>query len=228
MILAINTSTLQFGLALLGDDGSILADHLTAGDALHFGGVMPTLDFLFHSMKADAHDLQAIVVAKGPGSYTGLRVGFSIAKGLSFGLNIPMIGISSLEAMARQVPYSTIPIRPILSSRRGEVFVTRFTWEKDRLLRKEEDSSQRFEDLPSLLEGPSLFIGNDLPLQGTRLKSLFGERVLLAPAELWNLRAASVGALGVKRFQQKDFDDPLELVPLYLRAPDIRMKAPSE
>lgn len=223
MILAVNTSTLQFGLALLnGGEGTLLAEHVMAGDARHFGGVLPALDRLLASLKAAPRDLEAVIVAKGPGSFTGLRVGFSAAKGLSCGLGIPMIGVSSLEAMASQLPCPAESLGPILTSRRGEVFAAKFVWAEGRLVRKAEDVSLKFDELASFFDQNTWFIGNDLPAQGPALKGAFGEGVRLAPAHLWNLRASAVGFLGLRRFLERRFDDPLDLSPIYLRPPDIR------
>ena len=82
MILAVNTSTLQFALALMETDGSVLAEYLAAKGKGHFGTLMPALDFLLNTSESDILDLEGLIVAVGPGSFTGLRVGLSAAKGL--------------------------------------------------------------------------------------------------------------------------------------------------
>ena len=223
MILAINTSTLQYGLAILEEEGTVLADYLMARGERHFGSLMPSLDFLLGHLKSDVRDLNAVIVAKGPGSFTGLRVGLSAAKGLSHGLHVPIIGISSLEALASQMPHTPIPITPLLDSRKGEAFTARFAWHKgEDLVRREEDICLKFDDLPSFLRESTLFIGNDFHAQSLVLRRLFGDEVLLAPPHYWNLKASAIGALGLRRYLAHDFDAPQDLSPLYLRPPDIR------
>ena len=215
---------MRFGLALLKEEGTVLAENIMSGGAKHFGTLMPALDFLFSSLKADTRALEGIIVAKGPGSFTGLRVGMSLAKGLSHALDIPIVAVSSLEALASQVPFSDFTIGPILDSRRGEVFAAQFTWREgfDELVRQKEDIWLKLEDLPSFFRMPTLIIGNDFALQEPHLRALFGHRLMAAPAHFWNLRASAVGSLGLKRFHAGEFDDSASLNPLYLRAPDIR------
>jgi tRNA threonylcarbamoyladenosine biosynthesis protein TsaB len=223
MLLAINTSTLQFSLALLSQSGAVIAEHLMSEGKGHFGNLMPTLHFLLNSSGREIREVSCISVATGPGSFTGLRIGLSLAKGLCHALRVPMIGISSLEAMAVQVPYADVPIIPILHSRKGEVFTARFLWDDVRDLKRiGEDTWVRFNDFPLLFQGPSVFVGNDYPIQGALLKDLLRERVMLAPIHCWRLRASSVGSLALVRFLQGDLDDPYTLNPVYLRPPDIR------
>ncbi len=223
MVLAINTSTPQFGLAILDEDGTILAEYFISKEKGHFGSLMPALHFLLSKLKSDIHDLKAIIVATGPGSFTGLRVGLSAAKGLCYGLDIPIIGISSLEAMASQLPYCDLPMAPILDSRKGEFFTAKFIWnDGHNLIRNMEDISLKLGDFPSLFDEYTLFIGNSFSSQGPLLKKMIGPKVLLAPAHCWNLKASAIGSLGLTRFHAHDFDDPQSLNPLYLRPPDIR------
>ena len=222
MILAINTSTPQFGLALLDEDGTILAEYFMSKEKGHFGSLMPALDFLLSKLKADIHDQQAIVVATGPGSFTGLRVGLSTAKGLCHGLGVPLIGITSLRALASQIPSSGLPITPILHSRKEELYAAQFIRNDSlKLLRSMDDIAIKINDFPSIFDKPSIFIGNDFSKQGHVLTNMLGTRAHLAPPHCWNLKASAVGALGVERFHARSFDDPQTLEPVYLRPPDI-------
>jgi tRNA threonylcarbamoyladenosine biosynthesis protein TsaB len=152
-------------------------------------------------------------------------VGLSTAKGLCHALEIPIIGVPSLKALASQLPYTDIPIAPILDSRKGELFVAKFVWNSDRdLVRNMKDSSLNLESFPPLFQEPTIFIGNDFPTQGLLIRRMLGHRALLAPPHCWSLRPSAVGFLGLKRFHDQDFDDPQSLNPLYLRPPDIRPK----
>ena len=223
MILAINTSTLQFALALLAEDGTLLTEYLMPGGKGHFGSLMPVLNFMLNSSKSNIRDLKCISVAKGPGSFTGLRVGISLAKGLCHALRVPVVGISSLEALASQIPYANLPVVPVLTSRKGEAFTAQFIMNDDgQLKRSRNDTSLKFEDFPSLFQEPTLFVGNDYPNQGPAINKPLGSLALLAPACFWNLKASSIGALALKKFFLGDLDDPYLLNPLYLRPPDIR------
>jgi tRNA threonylcarbamoyladenosine biosynthesis protein TsaB len=223
MILAINTSTLQFGVALLDEEGTVLAEYFMSEGRGHFGGLMPALNFLVDASNCNIQTLKCLAVAIGPGSFTGLRVGLSVAKGLCHALQIPIVGISSLEALASQLPYSHLPITSILDSRKGEFFAAQFAWDNGHeLRRKGEDINVRPEDFHSMLEPRSIFVGNNFSRQGPLITERLGPPAELAPAFCWNVKASAVGSLALKRFNAQAYDDPHRLTPIYLRPPDIR------
>ena len=223
MILAVNTTTRQFGLALTDMQGAVLAEYLILPKERNFNGFMPAVHALMESSKVGMEEIQTIAVAIGPGRITGMRVGLAMAKGMAQGLKIPIIGVSSLEALAGQVPYANHPVCPIIDSRKGEVFTALFYWSNDgEMVRTQEDTCLRTENLASMTTGTTIVVGNDFNRQSPLIKETLGAEAVLAQAHLWNLRASAVGTLGVKRFLAHDFDDPQDLVPIYLRPPDIR------
>ncbi len=223
MILAVNTTTRQFGLALTDMQSAVLAEYLILPKEKNFSGFMPALHALMEASKIGMEEIQAISVAIGPGSFTGMRVGLAMAKGIAQGQNIPIIGISSLEALAAQVPYANHPICPIIDSRKGEVFTALFYCRDDgEMVRTREDTCLRIEDLASMATETTIVLGNDFNHQSPLIKAALGAEAVLAQPHLWNLRASAVGLLGLKRFLVQDFDDPQDLVPIYLRPPDIR------
>lgn len=205
------------------EEGTTLSEYYMGSGSKNFRRFMPGIDFLLSTSKVDAKDIKALIVATGPGSFTGLRVGLSEAKGMAQGLQIPIIGVSSLEAMAAQLPYVRQPVCAIIDSRKGEVFAALFSWGDDkRMVRTQEDTCLKIAGLPSVIAQPTLFLGNDFKKQGHLIRETLGRKAELAPAHLWNLKASAVGTLGLKRFLAQDFDDLQELVPTYLRPPDIR------
>ena len=223
MIFAINTSTTQFSIALIEERGNVVEEYLISPGGKNFRAFMPAVHSMLAYIGSMSEDLQAVVVAIGPGSFTGLRVGLSTAKGIAYGLNIPLIGVSSLEALAVQLPYSIYTLCTIISSRRGEIFAALFRWDEEhKLTRIMEDKSLQLKNLGSIVEGPTLFIGNSFNDQGDFIKDLIGEKAFIAPPHLWNIRASAVASLGLKRFFNRDFDDIRDLVPTYMRPPDIR------
>ena len=223
MIFAVNTTTEQFGLALMDTQGIVRGEYLIASPEKNYTAFMPAVQTLMKSSKMNMQHIQAIILAIGPGSFTGLRVGLSMAKGMAYGLDIPIIGVSSLEAMAYQIADTALPICPLITSRKGEVFFALFKKDSNHVVhRLKEDLSIRLEEMASMINEPSLFIGNDISKQGGPIKSTLKDLAVLAPPHLWNLKASSVGAAGLKRFDNQDFDDLRDLVPSYLRPPDIR------
>ena len=223
MLLAINTSTPQFSVALLRKSGSLLAEEVVSSASRNFRGLVPGLHNLLRVSGADPRDVSAVAVAVGPGSFTGLRVGIALAKGFCQGLRIPVVGVSSLEALACQCPDSSAVIRPLIDSRRGEVFTALFRWSPgEKLLRISQDTCVMMEALPALAEEPTVLVGNDYDSQAPRVRECLGPKVRLASAHLWTLRASWVGWVGLRSAGERGFDSISDLSPVYLRAPDIR------
>jgi tRNA threonylcarbamoyladenosine biosynthesis protein TsaB len=223
MILAINTSTKQSCLALMNVKGEVISEYLLSSKAKNFNDFMPMLVSMIDTCGFKIEDLKAICIAIGPGSFTGLRVGLSTAKGLAHTLNIPTIGVSGLEALAAQLPYTLLPVCPMISSRRDEVFLSLYQWDRKQGQQKViNETAVRLRDLGSVINTPTIFIGNDFNKQKDIIERTLREMAFFAPSYLWNLKAASVGAIGLERYLRNDTDDIRDLVPTYLRPPDIR------
>jgi len=221
--LSINTSTKQYSLAVMKDE-TLLGEYILPSGPSHFRDLMPSLDDLLMKVGLLPQKLDGLIVALGPGSFTGIRVGLAVVKGLSQCLDIPIIGVPTLLAMSSQLPYLKEDICPLVSSRKGEVFTALFRWSSNgNLSRIKKDASMRISELGSIIEKKTIFIGNDLPVQGPILKRQLRKGQLLAPADLWNLKASSVGILGLKRLKKGDSDSLSELVPIYIRGADIRL-----
>lgn len=120
-VLAFDTSSTALSVAILEDD-RLLADTTLAIKKNHSISLMPTIDFLMQSVNLSPQDLDRIVVAEGPGSYTGLRVAVATAKTLAYTLTIDLVGVSSLAALALNSPSEGL-IVPIMDARRRNVYV---------------------------------------------------------------------------------------------------------
>lgn len=223
MLLAINTSTPQFSIAFLRKNGSLLAEQIISAPSRNFRTLVPAFHDLLKVSGSDPKGFSAVAVATGPGSFTGLRVGIAFAKGLSQGLGIPVIGISTLEAIAHQCLEASVPICPLVDSRRGEVFTAFFHRSREgNLVRISQDTCLMMEALPSLIKETSVFVGNDYDNQAPQVRQYVGSKARLAPPHLWNLRASWIGWLGLRNAGERGFDRMSDLFPVYLRAPDIR------
>lgn len=223
MILSVNSSTLQYSITFMTEQGVVIAEHMVTPKGNTFRGFMPVLDFLLRCSGLESGDISGVIVATGPGSFTGLRVGLSSVKGIAYGLKVPVIGVSSIEALAYQLRCTEFRICAMISSRRNEVFYAFFNRGSDsNLVRQSEDKNLKIKDIAEIINVPTIVIGNDYAKQGALIMKAGNENIIAAPREQWSLRASSVGALGLIRFHNNDFDDIMDLVPEYLRPPDIR------
>jgi len=209
------------------EQGAVLGEYILLSGSSHFKDLMPCLEDLLKKTNLTFGQLEGIAVAIGPGSFTGIRVGLALAKGLSQGLGLPIIGVSTLSALASQVPYAKEDICPLLSSRQNEVFAALFKRDhRNQLTRIEDDVSLPVEKLSVIIKRKTIFIGNDFPVQGPLVEKYIGETALLAPPNLWNLRASSIGALGEQSLKHGHSNNVSDLVPVYLRNADIRAAKP--
>ncbi|SDK38422.1 tRNA (adenosine(37)-N6)-threonylcarbamoyltransferase complex dimerization subunit type 1 TsaB [Sediminibacillus albus] len=120
-ILAIDTSNQVMGIAIL-KDGNLAGEYTTNAKRNHSVRLMPAINQLMKETETEPEELNRIVVAKGPGSYTGVRIGLTTAKTMGWALNIPVVGISSLAALALQAKFASAVICPFFDARRGLVY----------------------------------------------------------------------------------------------------------
>ena len=223
VILAISTSTPQFSLALVDESGVLLAEWTLLPRTKGFRHFMTALDHLLRLSGVALEEIRGLAVAKGPGSFTGLRVGLSAAKGFCEGLGVPIVALSSLEILASQCPAVSIPVCPVIGSRKEEVFAALYSWsEEQRLVRLEPETCLKIRDLPEFMKKRAFVLGTDFNRQMGPIALAAGDRAVFAPPSFWNLRAATLGMLAARRARDQGFDSVQEVVPSYLRSPDIR------
>src|SRR5690606_21808563 len=120
-ILGIETATAQVGCAIGGHEGVLASAHQRRGRR-HAESLIPMVQFVARQADVDLRDLGAVAVDVGPGLFTGLRVGIASARALAYALNVPMVGVSSLDLLAFPMRWSTRLIVAVIDARRGEVF----------------------------------------------------------------------------------------------------------
>lgn len=223
MYLSVSTATKQYSLALLDNEGALLGEFTVRPVERNFSRLMVCFDYLLSPLDIDLHALKAVIIVQGPGSYTGLRVGMAMAKAICHGLHIPIIGVSSLDAMAYQLPHVSIPICAILESRKGEAFAAVYKWKMpEGLVSLTGERTVKIAELSDLIEGPTLIIGNDYASQAPPISREIGREAILPPPSFWCLKASSAGMLGLKKHENGQEDNLRDLTPSYLRPPDIR------
>ncbi|MFL6516976.1 MAG: tRNA (adenosine(37)-N6)-threonylcarbamoyltransferase complex dimerization subunit type 1 TsaB [Bacillus sp. (in: firmicutes)] len=222
-ILAIDTSNYALGVALL-EDNQVLGEYITNLKKNHSVRIMPAIQTLMKDCEKVPADLTKIVVAKGPGSYTGVRIGVTIAKTLAWTLKIPLVGISSLEILASGVGrYFDGYVSPLFDARRGQVYTGLYQYQNDELQTIEEDRLvmlvNRAEDLKN--SGKAiLFVGNDLPLHQAAIEAALGSQAIFAASTEQNPRPAELALLG----KDKPGEDIHSFVPNYIRLAEAEAK----
>ncbi|MCM3569901.1 tRNA (adenosine(37)-N6)-threonylcarbamoyltransferase complex dimerization subunit type 1 TsaB [Neobacillus mesonae] len=222
-ILAIDTSNNPLGVALFHED-QVIGEYITNLKKNHSIRIMPAIQTLLKDCEKSPADLTKIVTAKGPGSYTGVRIGVTIAKTLAWSLNIPLVGVSSLAVLAagparRFEGY----VSPIFDARRGQVYTGLYHFENGKLTAVEPDQLTMAVDwAPKLakMERPILFVGNDVPLHQTTFEEGLGSMAIFADATEQNPRPSELAWLG----KDKPGEDVHTFVPNYIRLAEAEAK----
>ncbi len=216
MLLAIDTSTNDSGVALY-DGRAILAECTWFSGRRHAEQVLPVIDLLLQHMDVTAADLTAVAVALGPGSWSGLRVGMSLAKGLVIASKLPLIGVPTLDGLAFPHRHGALPVVPMVRlgrDRYGAVVYRRIAeWGP-----VAEPRNLSLEELP-LLTDTGLFCGDvDEAARALLIKEL-GDGAAFATGSDNVRRPAALAELAWTRWQAGQTDDLVRLEPLYLGSP---------
>jgi len=217
-ILSLDSATESATCAVLEDD-RLLGEITFNYEKQHSVILMPIIDTLLKSLKLTINSLDGFVVSKGPGSFTGLRIGTATIKGLSQGTGKPFVGVSSLDALAYNLAYTSGIICPILDALRGNVYTALYKFVDTKLNIISEYMVISIDDLISLLnkQGQSVcFIGDAVPKFKERLSTDLKDSKF-APTHLNLVKSSSLGELGLNLLKSGVSDDLYTFAPFYLR-----------
>lgn len=221
-ILGIDTST-PIGSVALIDDENIVAEHTLNIVQAHSSRLMPAIDTVLKWGEITPHELDGCAVGIGPGSFTGIRIGVATVKSLCYAVDKPIVGVSTLEAIAYNLRWSAGLICPILDARRSEIYGAIFEggthWKRltddlclpiDAFL-DELDRHHISSDTTSIFVGDGLATYGDVIQERLDETGHFGDRIFNVP------RGATIAKLGAQRLKQGDTDSYWTLVPNYVR-----------
>ncbi|MBR5218970.1 MAG: tRNA (adenosine(37)-N6)-threonylcarbamoyltransferase complex dimerization subunit type 1 TsaB [Clostridia bacterium] len=213
-ILAIDTSALTATAAILSDD-TLLGEISTTTKLTHSQTIMPMIDELLKKVSLDISDIDLFACSQGPGSFTGLRIGIGTIKGLAYGLGKPVVGVSTLEALAHNISYTDFTIAPIMDARRGQVYNALYHYNRGRLDCFCEPRALSLEELCGELAEKTIFVGDGVKVHREKITELLGEKALFAPPQHQLQRAGSVAYAALGKMPI----DAAELTAVYLRKP---------
>jgi len=219
MELAVDTSSNIVSIAL-SHKGEILALVTWQTRQNHTMELLPNVVCLLRQAKVGLDSIEAIVVAKGPGSFNGLRVGISTAKGLAFTLHIPLLGVNTLEAEAYPFAFTGLPLRAIQRAGRQEIATAVYRQKDDEWQCLEVDNLASVETLCHRTKQKTLFCGEITPDMARQIRQTIGRRAIICQNTSLS-RASSLATLGWRKLREGQHDDLLALQPIYLRPPHI-------
>lgn len=231
-ILGLDTATALSSVAFL-EDGQITAEatfqpKISNGLAItarsnHSETVLPLIRSVLERAHSRLSDIDAIAVSIGPGSFTGLRVGLALVKGIAYECHLPVIGVSSLEAQAARVAELSGTICPLLDARKQEVYAALFDRRDGELVRCLADQAVEVSELVGLFGAISetaaiVFIGNGAERYREQILNLFDGRAQIIDETCGGSAAGGVARLAMARLAVGPGADLGRLVPLYLGA----------
>lgn len=222
MLLAIDTATHMAGLALYDPvKGWVLGEEVWHSVNNHTIELMPRLVRLLEQQDVAATDLTGLVVSLGPGSFTGLRIGLGVAKGLAQACPAPMVGIPTLDVVARPHMAQRLPIWAILQAGRGRICAGHYIRYRGRWRKQGDYRLTTLLELCEEVAEPSLFCG-EIDSQGAeQIRQRLGAESVIATPAASVRRAAYLAELGWKRLSRGDYDTAATLSPIYLHQTEI-------
>ena len=218
-ILALDSSGIVASVAIV-EDNTLLAEYTVNYKKTHSQTLLPMLDEVAKMTELDLSTIDAIAVAAGPGSFTGLRIGSATAKGLALALKKPLVAVPTVEALAYNLYDTNGLICPIMDARRNQVYTGIYRFENHKLVTLEDQMAVSITDLLDKLNErgePVTFLGDGVPV----FEKTIGENLKVphtfAPAHVNKLRAAAVAALGEIYYREGKLQSAAEHTPEYLR-----------
>ncbi|SHI50837.1 tRNA threonylcarbamoyladenosine biosynthesis protein TsaB [Malonomonas rubra DSM 5091] len=221
-ILAVDTSSMTGSVALCEGD-KLVAESLLNVRATHSEKLLQQIDLLLQEAGWKLNDVDLLVAVTGPGSFTGLRIGIATVKGLAQVLNKPVVGVSSLQMVALNVPVNPLPVCVFIDARKKEVYTQQFDVSHDFPVALNAAQVLPPERVLEALPQRVVLVGDAVPLYRSLIEEQQEDTLLLAPATAHQPRASQAAWLGLQNYLRGEVIGPVELLPTYIRPSDAEL-----
>ena len=218
-LLAVDTATTSCSVALFRGD-RLLAEAVYAAGKTHSRHLMSMIHRMLEKCRYEPEDIGGIAVTRGPGTFTGLRIGISTVKGLASATGAPLVGVSSLAALAFPFALHDGPVVAMIDARRGEIYHKLYHGATQRGTRASVDAP---EAVAATLPENAILVGSGALLYQGVFENRC-PRIRFADATQHVIRAANVGMLALARFNHQDVDPIDSLIPEYIRKSDAQVQ----
>jgi tRNA threonylcarbamoyladenosine biosynthesis protein TsaB len=218
MLVAIDTSTDHASLAL-HDGFQVRAEQTWETQRRHTVELLPRMVSMLEQLGLGAKHLSGVAVARGPGSFTGLRVGMAVAKGLALTRGLPLVGIPTLDVVAAAQGKSRHTLCAVLQAGRGRICIATYRWQDGKWQVRAEPRLTTWQKLTDEITSPTLFCGEIDPTGAEALATLEDGLATILPAAARLRRAGFLAEEAWQRLNLGETDDPATLAPIYLQQP---------
>ena len=220
-LLVIESSASSASVALF-DEGKMIAEYFTDHKKTHSQTLLPMVDEAMKLCGISAADLDAVAVTSGPGSFTGIRIGATLAKGICMALDIPLIPVPTLDALAANITQCDNIICPVMDAKRNQVYTALYAYDDGKLRPLTDGAAMDIDDLISYVdqkytEKKVVFLGDGADAFKSVIQNGLRKRALFAPANLNRQRAGSAGVVALDVFAAGGTVKAEEFSPNYLR-----------
>lgn len=216
-ILAIETATVAGSIAIVDDSAGLIGEVRMDVKVVHAERLMPSIEWLLKASGIQINDIDAYAVSIGPGSFTGLRIGLSTAKGFSYATGKPVVPVPTLDAFARTLPFCSYIICPMLDARKNQVYAAFYKWNNGVCNKIMSETAISPAELLNKLSEPAVFMGDGVKIYGKLISDTLQDKAVFAPASRMSPSASTVGEIALENLKQGIVTDPVSLVPLYIR-----------
>ncbi|OGW15384.1 MAG: tRNA (adenosine(37)-N6)-threonylcarbamoyltransferase complex dimerization subunit type 1 TsaB [Nitrospirae bacterium GWA2_42_11] len=222
-VLGIDTATMMGSVGLIDDDRPV-AQYSLSIEVTHSERLMETIDVLLRGVRIGLDGIDGFAVSTGPGSFTGLRIGLATVKGLCMATGKEAASVSTLEALALNMPYCSYSICPVLDARKKEVYSALFRYDEDGTLKRlTDDMVISPELLVEMIKGPVVFSGDGVYTYRDIFKRRLGSNAHFAPVNAMFPSGLSVAGLGLSKLKKGETMDKTG-VPAYVRRSEAEIK----
>ena len=223
-ILGIDTSTSCESVGLI-DDGKVISDYLLNIPVTHSERLLGAIELVLREARCPIENLDGWAISLGPGSFTGLRIGVSTVKGLAFATGKPVAGVSTLDALASQIPPTSLLICPILDARKKEVYTAFYRYgEGNSLKRLTTYLAIQPEDLAEKIKEQTILLGDGVKTYGEFLLNTLPSLAIFPPASLHLSHGSTVAKLGSELLEKGENLDTSAFTPIYVRPSEAEIK----
>ena len=222
IILGIETATHAGSVSLVDEERQIALYELDSRRS-HSGRLLGAIKRILQDAALTLRDIHGIAVSIGPGSFTGLRIGLSTAKGLCLANEFPLAVVCTLDAMASRFPFSRVPVCPMLDARKKEVYAALYNVEDEEPTRLIEPRAIAPDEFLEGISESAVFLGTGAQLYRQRILEKLRDRALFAPVDLSRPSGAAVARLGLKLLRDGECADLDTIEPTYLRASEAQL-----
>jgi len=229
--LGIETATMTGGIGIIRD-GLLIAELRLNIRTTHSERLLPGLDYVLRQSGLKLADMDLLAVSIGPGSFTGLRVGLSMAKGISFAIGKPLVPVPTLEAFAWNLPFSPHPVVPLLDARKKELYGGMFLWDEnkkgfERLVPESVMPARSWAETILKKGRKVVLTGEGALLYRDEFETALGDNVMFAEGGLLSPSPANVAFLGEKWLKEAiPFErDASRVKPFYIRKSEAELKS---